>query len=174
MVVLLSTAAMWTEERSKKAGYITEGKCLLCNEDVEDTVFHTVWECEAVQEAGLEEVTATKGMESHAKAAGKTDREVFWSRGLVPWDWMSIAAEPEEACIITWGPTLEVEMENGSLCTTELTCYLDESGGVHARDAHPKKWVGVSFPQKTKRGYEARHGLSGNGGGQLGWADPNT
>ena len=61
-------------------------------------MFHTVWECEAVKEAGLEEVTATKGMEGHAKAAGKTDREVFWSRGLVPWDWTGIAAEPEEAC----------------------------------------------------------------------------
>ena len=155
MVVLIATAGMWTEERAKRAGYITGGECLLCNKKVEDTVFHTVWECQAVLDAGLEEVMATEGMAMHAKLASKVDREVFWSRGLVPWKWMNIEPEPEEACIVTWGPGHEEKMAEGNLCTTELTCYLDESGGVHARDVRIRRsgW-GLAFLNKPKGNME--------------------
>ena len=64
---------------------------------------------------------------------------------------MNIEAEPEEACIITWGPGVEDRMKEGSFCTTELTCYLDESGGVHARDVRIRRsgW-GLAFLNKPR------------------------
>ena len=51
MVQSLACNGVWTNQRAKEAGFITDGTCPLCGQ--QDTLFHRLWECQhpSVREA---------------------------------------------------------------------------------------------------------------------------
>jgi ribonuclease HI len=129
-------AGIWTKQRLLDANYVVDDvSCPLCD-DGPDTDFHRIWQCEAVAEAGLDEVKKSQHLKQRAEGEVST-APCFWLRGLVPKAWTAL---PPPRKVELVGTGLFAGLERSEPLNIEgLDVYLDESGGEFSSDIRRRR-----------------------------------
>jgi len=111
------------------------------------------WACSVVKAADLPAVEALRHLEGEAlrdEVNGEAGTQAFWSRGLVPLEWLGLPPAPRDFEIKLVGAAKPF-IAGIKLDVSDMILYLDESGGPHASDPRVRRagWGLVALRRKV-------------------------